>query len=185
MIIGVTGSFGAGKGAVVEYLVTKKGFLHYSASGFITEEIKIRQMVLDRDSMIQVGNDLREQYGPSYIIEELYKQALQAGGDAVIESLRVVAEVRKIKELGGFVLGVDAPPELRYQRSVARGSAKDQVSFEKWQAQEREESNTTDINKQNIFGALEESDQIISNNGTLSELHQQIESVLEALENRS
>jgi dephospho-CoA kinase len=30
MIIGITGTDGAGKGAVVDYLVAQKGFTHYS-----------------------------------------------------------------------------------------------------------------------------------------------------------
>ena len=177
MIIGLTGSFGAGKGTVVEYLL-QKGFKHYSASGFITEEIVRRGMPVDRDSMIIVANDLRAQHSPSYIIDSLYARAVEEGGDAIIESLRAVAEVRRIKELGGTVLGVDADPQIRYGRAFARGSEKDNVPFEKWIEQEQKESNTEDPTKQNIFGALRESDAIVTNNGTLEELHQQVDAAL-------
>lgn len=178
MIIGIAGSFGAGKGAVVEYLVTKKGFTHYSASKFITEEIVRRGMPVDRDSMIVVANDLRAKNGPSYIIESLYAEAQAAGGNAVIESLRAVAEVRKIKELGGRVIGVDARPELRYERSVKRGTLKDNVSYEKWLEQERQETNPDDPTKQDIFGALKEADIVIENNGTFQDLDKEIEAAL-------
>lgn len=177
MIIGLTGSFGAGKGTVVEYLL-QKGFKHYSASGFITEEIVRRGMPVNRDSMIIVANDLRAQHSPSYIIDSLYARAVEEGGDAIIESLRAVAEVRRIKELGGTVLGVDADPQIRYERAFARGSEKDNVPFEKWIEQEQKESNTEDPTKQNIFGALRESDAIVTNNGTLEELHQQVDAAL-------
>lgn len=178
MIIGIAGSFGAGKGAVVEYLVTKKGFTHYSASKFITEEIVRRGMPVDRDSMIVVANDLRAKNGPSYIIESLYAEAQAAGGNAVIESLRAVAEVRKIKELGGRVIGVDARPELRYERSVKRGTLKDNVSYEKWLEQERQETNPDDPTKQDIFGALKEADIVIENNGTFQDLDKEIEAAI-------
>lgn len=178
MIIGLAGSFGAGKGAVVEYLVTKKGFTHYSASGFITEEIRRRGLPVDRDSMIVVANELRAQHGPSYIVEQLYAQAQAARGNAVIESLRAVAEVRKIKELGGRVIGVDAKPELRYERSVKRGTLKDNVTYEKWLAQEKAESNPDDPTKQDIFGALKEADTVIENNGTFQDLDKEIEAAL-------
>ena len=178
MIVGITGSFGAGKGAVVDYLVKTKGFTHYSASGYITEEIKKRGLPVDRDSMIAVGNDLRMQHGPSHIVEVLFERAKDKGGNAVIEALRAVGEVRKLKELGAFIIGVDADPKTRYQRSVKRGSEKDRVSFEKWQAQEKEESNTEDPTKQNIFGALKESDYIIKNNGTMEELQERIDKFL-------
>lgn len=179
MIIGIAGSFGAGKGAVVEYLVGVKGFTHYSASAFITEEVIRRGLPVNRDSMILIGNALRAERGPSYILEALYERAVQHGGDAVIESLRALAEVRRMKELSGIVLGVDAEPKLRYERAFLRKSEKDNVSFEKWQEQEREESNPDDPTKQNIFGALREADYIILNNGTLEALHQNIDAFLE------
>ena len=180
-IVGITGSFGAGKGAVVEYLNKERGFSHYSASGFITEEIIRRGIPVNRDSMIVVANDLRATHGPSYIIDSLFERARESGKDSVIESLRAIAEVRRIKELGGFVLGVDADPRIRYERAFARGSEKDAVSFEKWMEQEQKESNPDDPTKQNIFGALKESDMIVTNNGTMEELHRQVDEALNDL----
>lgn len=184
MILGLTGSFGAGKGTVVDYLKSK-GFTHYSASGFITEEIKRRGLPVDRDSMIVVSNDMRKEHGPTYIIETLFLRAQAAGGDAIIESIREVAGAKFIKEQGGHIIGVDAKPELRYERSVKRGSEKDAVSFEKWLAQEKEESNTTDPHKQNIFGSLKESDIIVNNDGSLEELHAQVDAALTELHARA
>lgn len=178
MIIGITGSFSAGKGAVVEYLTQTKNFQHFSASGFITEEIIRRNLPVNRDSMIIVANDLRANFGPSYIIDSLYERAIEKGGYVIIESLRAVAEVKRIKELGGTVIGIDAQPEIRYARSVGRNSVKDNVTYEKWLAQELIESNESDPNKQNIFGSLKESNVIFSNNGSLKELYVQIDSFL-------
>ncbi len=178
MIIGITGSFGSGKGAVVDYLTQNLHFKHHSASGLITEEIVRRGLPVNRDSMIIVSNDLRKANGPAYIIDSLYKRAQEAGGDTVIESLRAVAEVEKIKELGGKVIGVDANSKLRYERAFKRGSEKDNVSYEKFLSQEKAESNPNDPTKQNIFAALKESDFIVTNNGTLEELHAQIDEVL-------
>lgn len=181
MIIGIAGSFGAGKGTVVEYLADQKGYAHYSASGFITEEIVRRNIPINRDSMTEVANDLRKQFGPAFIIESLYERAQQTGGNAVIEALRAVAEVRKIKELGGVVLGVDADSKLRYERAYKRGSEKDNVSYEKFLEQEQAESNSDDPTKQNIFGALKEVDVVLYNNTTLEDLHLQIETALATL----
>jgi dephospho-CoA kinase len=182
MILGLAGSFGAGKGTVVDYLVDSKGFKHYSASGYITEEIVRRGLPVDRDSMIEVSNDLRAMHGPASIIDALYERAQKEGGDAIIESLRAVAEVRRIKELGGTVIGVDAEPRLRYDRAFARGSEKDNVPYEKWLEQEQAESNADDPTKQYIFGALKEADYLVMNNGSLKELFEQVDEVLEKLQ---
>jgi dephospho-CoA kinase len=174
MIIGLTGSYGAGKGSVVEYLKSK-GFTHYSASGYITEEIERRGLTVNRDAMIEVANDLRHTHGATYIIEQLYARALEVGGDVIIESLRAVAEVDKIRALGGVVIGIDADKRLRYERSQKRGSVKDGVTFEHWEEQERKEMNPDDPEKQDVFGALKKSDIIIQNNSTLEDLYSNID----------
>lgn len=181
MIIGVAGSFGAGKGAVVEYMIREKGFKHYSASGLIKEEIERRGLPMNRDTMIVVANELRKEYGPTHLVEKMYRSATQEGGDAVLESLRAVAEVQKIKELGGTVIGIDAESRIRYERAFKRGTEKDSVSYEKFLAQEKAESNPDDPAKQDVFSALKESDFILSNNGTLEELHTQIDEALKKI----
>jgi dephospho-CoA kinase len=180
MIIGLTGSFGAGKGFVADYLVTQKGFAHFSARTFITKEIERRGMEVNRDSMTVVANDLRAAHGPTYIFEQLVEMAKQYGGDVVIESIRAVAEARYIKEQGGVVLGIDADPQVRYERIVKRGSETDHVTFEEWREQELRESNPDDPTKQDIFGALKLSDFIILNTSSIPELKGKIDTFIEA-----
>jgi dephospho-CoA kinase len=180
VIIGIAGSFGAGKGVVVDYLVQHKGFKHYSVRNFIFDEARRRGLDITkgREVTIPLGNELRATHGPAYLVESLYQQALQDGSDAVIESLRAVAEVRRLRELGALVIGVDADERLRFERSIGRGSETDHVTFEEWLDQQSRESNPDDPTKQDIFGALKEADIIVTNNGTLEELYAQIEQAL-------
>ena len=179
MIIGITGSFGAGKGYVADYLVQKKGFAHFSARSLITKEIERRGLIVDRDTMIVVANDLRKQGGATYIFERLVEEAKNHGGNAVIESIRAVAEAKYIKSQGGVVLGIDAEPKIRYERIIKRGSETDHVSFEEWCNQEVKESNPDDPTKQDIFGALKESDFIIMNVESTAALETQVDQFLE------
>jgi dephospho-CoA kinase len=171
MIVGLTGSFGAGKGCVADYLVHKKGFAHFSARTFIVQELERQGQEVNRDTMTAMGNMLRLNHGPTYIFEQLVQMAKAHGSNAVVESVRAVAEARYIKDHGGVVLGVDADPEVRYERIVKRGSETDHVTFAQWKAQELAEMNPDDPTKQDIFGALKESDYIIMNTGSLDELH--------------
>ncbi len=178
MIIGLTGSFGAGKGWVADYLVTQKNFAHFSARTFIIAEITNRGLPIDRDSMTEVANDLRKHNGPTYIFEELVGMAKEQGGDCVVESIRAVAEARYLKAQGGVVLGIDAEPELRYKRIRKRGNETDNVTYEEWRNQELRESNPDDPTKQDIFGALRESDAIIINDGDEADLRKKIDEFL-------
>jgi len=182
MIIGLTGTNGSGKGTVADYLVREKGFAHYSARDFIVEEIERRNMSIDRNSMIIVGNELRKEHGPAYVLEQLYLRANATGGDAVLESIRTTGEVAGLRQYDDFYLiGVDAPQPIRYQRAIARQSATDHVSFEEFVTLEEREMRSDDPGVQNIAAVLSLADSVIVNNGTPEELFAKIEDLVGSL----
>jgi dephospho-CoA kinase len=181
MIIGITGTLGAGKGTVVDYLAAKD-FAHYSAREFISREILRRGLAVNRDNMTAVANDLRASHSPSYIAETLYDEAVEAGKDAVIESLRTEGEIAALRAKGGFFLfAVDADPKLRYERIVARGTETDKISFEKFLADETREMHATDPNKQNLARCIELADYRFVNNGTKDDLFGRVDQILDRI----
>ncbi len=179
IIIGLTGTFSAGKGTVVEFL-KNKGFKHYSVSeDFLVPEIKKRGLPVNRDSMILVANDLRKNNGPEYIVRELFKIAEKNGENAIIESIRTIGEVDELRKKTNFILmAVDADRKLRYERAIKRKSSKDNVSFEDFVKQEESEMTSTDPNKQNLSACISKADVVFENNGTKDELFAQIENYL-------
>lgn len=179
MIIGITGTIGAGKGTVVSYLEEHYGFHHYSARTLLTEVLNERGVPIDRDAMRTLANELTERHGASYIATELFRRAK---APAVIESIRRPSEVEHIQVNGGVVLAVDADQELRFARIKKRGSETDDVSFETFQKQEAVEMNSDDPNEQNIASCIQSADYALSNNGTFEELHTQIDTVIRELQ---
>jgi len=179
MIIGVTGTIGAGKGTVVERLVDK-GFKHFSVRAFISEEIDRRGLPVNRDNMTSVANDLRSKHCPEYIAMELFRQAKASGGDAVIESLRTTGEIDYLRRQGKFVLiAVDADPVLRYQRTRVRGSETDDITLEKFISDEEREMHSSDPHKQNISACIKLADVVLFNNATKEEFFKDIDEVAE------
>ncbi len=182
IIIGITGKIGAGKGTVVEYLREQRGFMHYSARTFITEEVKRRGMPVDRPSMNEVSNDLRSAHSPAYIIESLYKIAKERGEDCIIESIRTIGEIEALRKIGHFhLLAVTADLPIRYERILFRNSETDHVSFEEFADMDELESKSTDPNKQNVDACIREADLVLHNNGTVQELYKEIENFLKML----
>jgi len=179
LIIGITGTLGAGKGTIVDYLVTRRGFRHYSVRAFLLEEIRRRGLPENRDSMFALGNELRAQHGPAYVVDQLYGQAQAAGGNAVIESVRTTGEVASLRKKGNFILlAADADPRVRYNRIVSRNSETDNVTFETFTGNEQRESVSSDPGVQNLRACIRLADHVLQNNGTVEELYQQLESVL-------
>lgn len=178
-IIGITGTLGAGKGTIVDYLTTHHGFKHFSVRGYLTELIKAKGEEVNRDTLVRTANELRAKHSPSFIAEELYREAKESGKDCIIESIRTVGEVTALQAKGNFYLfAVDAQQPLRYERIVERASETDKVSFETFKENEEREMTSTDPNKQNLDACMKLADFRFVNGGSFDELYQQIDEVL-------
>ena len=182
IIIGITGTIGAGKNTAVDYLVSKYGFTHYSARDFITEEVTKRGLPISRNSMTEVANELTAKNGPAFVIGKLYEQAFNSGKDTIIESIRRVGEINLLRGMGHFyLLAVDADPRIRYERIHKRGSVTDHISFEKFLQDEQREMASSDPNKQNISACIERADYAFNNNDGLEFLEKQIDEMMQKL----
>ena len=88
-------------------------------------------MEVNRDSMVDIANELRATNSPSFIAEELFKEAMESGQNCIIESIRTLGEVNALKAKGNFSLfAVDANRKLRYERILERASETDRISFD-------------------------------------------------------
>ncbi len=188
MILGITGTNGAGKGAVVDYLVHQKGFTHYSVRELIIEEVEKRGLELNRINIGETGTDMRRIYEPAYFTNTFIARGKDSDvQDIVIESIRTLIEAENIRSHGGYTVGVDAPLALRYERIQSRGSVTDKVSMEDFRHQEDLEyspKDPSDPTQMNVLGVLEAADYTLINEGTLQELSGKIESMLSELKAR-
>jgi dephospho-CoA kinase len=183
LVIGITGTLGAGKGTIVEYLVQEHSFKHFSVRAFLIEEINKRGLKVNRDSMTSVANDLRRQYSPSYVTDALFEIALKVGQSCVIESIRTPGEIESLRNKGPFYLfAIDADPKIRYQRITQRASETDSINFETFLSNEAREMQSNDPNSQNLAACISKADFLFRNNNSVDALYKQVDKAIKQIE---
>lgn len=182
MILGITGTDGAGKGTVVDYLVDQHQFMHYGSRAVLVQELTSRGLHVDREHMREMANELRRTHGNDFLVRVALRAARERNEEnIIIESIRALAEVETLKANSGVLLGVDADSRVRFERIQARASESDRVSFEQFLAHEALEMNDPDPNGMQKAAVIAAADAVILNNGSREELHTQIEQVLATL----
>ena len=178
MIIGITGTIGAGKGAVVEYL-KEKGFKAYSSSGILKEILTERGHPHTREYLSNLAEELLATYPGGVLSISLERAKKDDVKNLILEAIHRVSEAEFVRSVGGKILGVDADLKLRYERTLARKEgAKDTVTFEQFkESSEREDEGKRHLTS-NIRSVIQTADAVVQNNGTLADLHAQIDAVL-------
>ena len=183
IVIGITGTLGAGKGTIVEFLKYEYGFEHYSVRGYLIEEIKKQGLEVNRDSMTSVANDLRAKHSPSYITDQLYFRAKKNNVNCIIESIRTPGEVISLQQKASFYLfAVDANPKTRFDRIINRKSSTDNIDYQTFLSNEKREMTTTDPNKQNLGKCIEMADYVFNNDGDINMLNHKIKEVISKIQ---
>ena len=180
ILLGVTGTNGAGKGVFVAYLKERYGASHYSVRNYLVQSLKEKGLPTDRPAMRALANSMRNNEHGAFIIEALCKQAQQDPGIVIIESIRNPMEIDFLKRWNAKskIVAIDAPQELRYQRAIERSSSTDAIDFETFQAQEASEWTNDDPKAQQVGICMQQSDIILMNAGGLRDFQQAIDAWL-------
>jgi len=172
IVIGITGTNGAGKGTVVDFF-KDKGFTHYSAREFIAQEVENRGLDVNRNTLTIVGNDLRSEFSSSYVIEKLCELALAKNKNCILDSVRIIKEVEFLRKFPHFYLiAVEADINIRYKRIIERKSQTDSVSFDEFRNQEEIIEASINPNEPNLKECLKLADKVFLNNSDIITLHE-------------
>ncbi|MBI2143815.1 AAA family ATPase [Candidatus Woesearchaeota archaeon] len=179
MILGLTGTFAAGKGTVAECLIGK-GFQYYSLSDELRLLLREKGITPTRDNLIKAGNALRKRHGSGFLAELVLKRLKGAPSvaNSVVDSIRNPAEIASLRELNGFfMVAVDAPVDIRYERARKRNTERDPKTFSEFLVQEKREM-AGKSNEQQLAACLKEADFTVTNDADYKKLYKEIERVL-------
>ena len=176
MIIGLTGKNAAGKGELAKH-IQSKGFVLYSLSDALREEATKRGLDHSRNTLINLGNEMREKFGNGILAKRINEKIKKekAKKNFVIDSIRNPGEIKELRKNEGFLLvGVVTDENIRFRRLLKRGRLGDATTFEEFRKQENRENNNESSGQQ-LDRCLELADKKISSNGTIEEANREFD----------
>lgn len=175
MIIGLTGTLGAGKGTVADIL-RERGFRYYSCSDYLRNELARRGEEITIPNLAALGNKLREKHGGGEIAKRVLNMIVS--DKALVDSLRHPDEINTLKKAKDFTLiAVDAPLKTRYERIQIRNRHDDNMSFEEFKKQEKLQMNGRGPNMQ-LGRCIKMAKFKIKNDGSMDDLRHEIDKIL-------
>ncbi len=179
--LGVIGQIASGKRVLTDYLIERYGFIPFSLSSIVHQELKKRGVKdFTRKTLQDIGDELRSRYGDDILarrIIKLIEKEHQGAKRIIIEGIRNPAEVDFLKKIPNFVLiGVKADRRVRFNRLRARNKPWDPILWEEFLAVDRRDWGIGQKKSgQRVGDCMKQADYLIANNGTINEFRKKIE----------
>lgn len=164
LVIGLTGTIASGKATVANFL-KQKGFTLQVLSALISEELKKEGKEITRSSLQDRGNQLRIEFGGKALAELALKKHQSYSTPLVIDGIRNLDEIKYLRENANFYLiGIDAPIELRWNRLQKRNRDIDLLNHDKFILDDaRDRGFNEPLNGQQVGMCLVQADFLINN----------------------
>lgn len=184
MIIGITGTNGAGKDLVSQILLKRLGWPYFSLSDELRRIALENNLDVSRPSLQKLGDELRQQHGASYLSQKIVDRAAD---DFVVVSLRNSKECEPFKQKSKFVLiAVDAPIETRYERIAGRDrDGESGWSLADFKRNEEEFEMSGGEYGRQLGKMMEMADIVIVNDGTIEGLEKKVDQIIREVINVS
>jgi dephospho-CoA kinase len=164
LVIGLSGTICSGKGLVAEIL-RSKGCQVDTLSSIIRDELKSKGLEPTRKTLQDGGNRLRKEFGGQVLAERLLAKYKSYDVPLVIDGLRNMAEIDYLKKHSRFFLvGVDAPFEVRWTRVQKRNRDSDLLNYDKFVIDDaRDRGFNEPLNGQQVGMCLVHADFLVNN----------------------
>lgn len=190
VVIGITGTNLSGKDTVAEIIKRDFGFSeHYGFSDEVRIEATQKGLSHERENLQLIGNEIRNIFGPGEFGNRIISKI--KGYKTLVTGFRNPAEVEVFRDKAKsgifdfYLIGVDAPLEIRYKRSQTRGrSGENDKNFEEFKKIDEIEMYggiKKGLNEMYISDCLKMADYLIINDSTLKSLQEKTESVMKKI----
>lgn len=169
----VVGLARSGKDAAADFLVEKFGFKKIVLSKPLEEECIKRGLPATKQNVMQLGDELRKQHGMDFLAKIAIERS-QGAKKVVFVGPRSQEEVEYIKSESEkcLVVKVEADPDKRFFRR----SEADPTDLKEFMRRD-----FVDIRAKGLQKVLNNAKEKVLNNGSLTELYNQIEELIKKL----
>ncbi len=145
----------------------------------IRDDLREKGVAETRERMIESGNALRAARGPGGLAHALADRLLP-DRNYVVDSIRHPAEVEVLRaQTNSFrLIWITADEWVRLERLRSRGRGGDPETLDELRRLEGRELESGDPAGQQLLAVRDEADEVIRNDGTLDELHEQLHRLL-------
>jgi len=188
--LGVVGQIAAGKGILKDYLVDKLGFISFSLSTILHDELEKRKIKkYTRKTLQDLGDELRKKYGRDILAKKAIKRfrvsRFTFHDKIIIEGIRNPGEIEYLKKLPYFILvGVKAKREFRYKRLLQRAKPWDPKTWEEFLDVDRRDLGADQKKDgQQVGICLHYCDYILTNNKSTEDFRRKIKQLTKEIIN--
>jgi len=179
IIIGLVGEIASGKDTVVEYLIKKYQATAHKFSTPLRDVLKRLYLDVSRENMQEVSRILREKFGQNLLAKVITEDVRNDSNKiVVVNGIRRFADIQYLKDLPEFKLvHINTDARICYERLIKRRENVDDTNktFEQFQRDHEAET------EKEIAEVAKSASYSINNNGTLEELYQQIDGIVNKL----
>lgn len=176
IIFGVVGPLASGKEEVKKYLEKNYGAGTHRFSVMLRDILNRLYLPITRDNMQNLSLDLRNRFGGDTLARVIAEDVKKDRHEIiVIDGVRREDDIVKLKDVPGFYLvGIDAKPEIRYERLIKRGENADdnQKTYEEFIIDNQKEA---ELEIPKVMGKAKYQ---INNDGSFSDLYRQIDVIV-------
>jgi dephospho-CoA kinase len=183
VVLGISGEIASGKDTVGDYLAATYGVLKLRFSQPLRDTLDCLGLDQNRENMARLSLHLRKAFGEDVLSRVLLSQAEESKTEfVVVDGIRRLPDMIHMETDEHFYFCyVEVSPEKRFERLTHRrqntdDASKTAVQFEK-DSQLESELGIRDLK--------ERADFVINNDGTLEELHAQVDEMVAELRRRA
>ena len=176
IILGLAGEIASGKGVMAKYLTDKYGASSHRFSAVLRSILDRLHMEHRRENMQKLSTALRQSFGEDTLAKVISEDVKKDKSEIIaIDGVRRLDDIKYLRQLPEFKLVfIEADIRKRYKRIIRRRENPDDKNktFEEFKKDHQRETEAQIKNLKNY------ADILIDNNGSLEELHKQVDRII-------